>query len=180
LIQSVVLRGLLAPLGHGLWTAILGVFLFHAAERHNRLRISWALVGMYFVVVGLHFFWDFSDWLAIFVAGATLAGVTLSVLFDLVVGGAGLAILGVSWNRLVRVPRLRGRQMAGGYQAVATSWQQPPATWPPQGPPPQGYRPGPIAPPAGAWQQPPNSGYSQQPAPPGYGQPGPPPRPGRG
>ncbi len=198
LIQSVILRGLLAPLGHGLWTAILGLFLFHAAERHNRLRISGVLVGMYFVVVGLHFLWDFSDWLAIFVAGATLVGVTLSILFDLVIGGVGLAVLAVSWNRLVRIPRLRGGQAGGGNQtAAATSWQPPPATWPPEAPPPQGYRPGPVAPPPASWEQPgsgpgqppgppaggrqqPDPGYSQPPAPPGSGQPGQAPRPGRG
>ncbi|MGH7922823.1 MAG: PrsW family intramembrane metalloprotease, partial [Candidatus Dormibacteraceae bacterium] len=32
LVESVILRGVLAPLGHGLWTAVLGAFLFHAAE----------------------------------------------------------------------------------------------------------------------------------------------------
>lgn len=155
LVGSVILRGMLAPLGHGLWTAILGMFLFHAAERRNRLRISWALVGMYFVVVGLHFLWDFSDWLAIFLVGASLVGVVLSIVFDLAVGGVGLAVLGVSWNRLVRLPRLRGQRGPGGSQTAATtSWQQPPSTWPPQGPPPQGYRPGPIAPPPDAWQAP--------------------------
>lgn len=198
LIQSVILRGLLAPLGHGLWTAILGLFLFHAAERHNRLRISGALIGMYFVVVGLHFLWDFSDWLAIAVAGSTLAGVALSIFFNLVVGAGGLVVLGVSWNSLVRIPRMRARQSAVGNQtAAAASWRPPPATWPPPSPPPQGYHPGPIAPPPGAWQPPgfgpgqppgppeagrqqPDHGYSQEPAPPGYGQSGEPPRPGRG
>lgn len=203
LIESVVLRGLLAPLGHGLWTAVLGMFLFHASERRNRLRISWPLVGMYFAMVGLHFLWDFSSLLAALVSAA-LVTVLLAILFDLVIGAGGVAVLLGCWHVLVRLPSRRGAQApAAGYQtAASTSWQQPPATWPPPSPPPPGYRPGPIAPPAGSRQlpgpayaapqaphpgwQPPNPGYGQPPPgapqspPPGLGRPGPPPSPGRG
>ena len=194
LIESVILRGMLAPVGHGLWTAILGMFLFHASERRNRLRISWAVVGMYFVVVFLHSLYDFSAWLAGVATATALGVVVLSIFFVLIVGGAGLAILAVSWNSLIRLPRLRSRragtafQAAGANQAAAGNpWQRPPTTWPPQTPPPQGYRRGPIVPPPGPWQQQgpaepggqPNPEYSQQPTPPGYGAPGPPPGPGR-
>ena len=53
----------LAPVGHGLWTGILGGVLFHSA-RGGRLRLSWALVGWYLVVSALHAFWDASGGIA--------------------------------------------------------------------------------------------------------------------
>jgi RsiW-degrading membrane proteinase PrsW (M82 family) len=57
LVETQVLRGILAPVGHGLWTGILGGVLFHTA-RGGRLRLSRALVGWYLVVAALHAFWD--------------------------------------------------------------------------------------------------------------------------
>jgi protease PrsW len=58
LVETEVLRGLLTPLGHGLWTAILGGVLFRTAAQGGRLRLSGALVGWYVVVAGLHALWD--------------------------------------------------------------------------------------------------------------------------
>jgi RsiW-degrading membrane proteinase PrsW (M82 family) len=60
LVETEVLRGLLTPLGHGLWTAILGGVLFRTATEGGRLRLSGALVGWYLVVAGLHALWDAS------------------------------------------------------------------------------------------------------------------------
>jgi protease PrsW len=60
LVETEVLRGLLTPLGHGLWTAILGGVLFRTAAQGGRLRLSGALVGWYVVVAGLHALWDAS------------------------------------------------------------------------------------------------------------------------
>ena len=58
LVETEVLRGILTPLGHGLWTAILGGVLFRTAAQGGRLRLSGALVGWYLVVAGLHALWD--------------------------------------------------------------------------------------------------------------------------
>ena len=58
LVETEVLRGLLTPLGHGLWTAILGGVLFRTAARSGRPRLTGALVGWYVVVAGLHALWD--------------------------------------------------------------------------------------------------------------------------
>src|SRR4030095_12602202 len=58
LVETEVLRGLLTPLGHGLWTAILGGVLFRTAAEGGRLRLSGALVGWYLLVAGLHALWD--------------------------------------------------------------------------------------------------------------------------
>jgi RsiW-degrading membrane proteinase PrsW (M82 family) len=58
LVETEVLRGILAPVGHGLWTAILGGVLFGAAAGGGRLRLGWSVVGVYLVVAGLHGWWD--------------------------------------------------------------------------------------------------------------------------
>ena len=39
-VETEVLRGILTPVGHGLWTAILGGALFGAAARRGRLRLD--------------------------------------------------------------------------------------------------------------------------------------------
>jgi RsiW-degrading membrane proteinase PrsW (M82 family) len=65
LVETEVLRGLLTPVGHGLWTAILGGVLFRTAARTGRLRLSSALVGWYVVVALLHTLWDASRPIAV-------------------------------------------------------------------------------------------------------------------
>jgi RsiW-degrading membrane proteinase PrsW (M82 family) len=65
LVETEVLRGILAPLGHGLWTAILGSALFATAARRGRLRLSGAILGWYAVVVLLHALWDGSQGIAL-------------------------------------------------------------------------------------------------------------------
>jgi protease PrsW len=60
LVETEVLRGILAPVGHGLWTAILGGALFATAARHGRLRVTGGLVGWYLLVACLHALWDSS------------------------------------------------------------------------------------------------------------------------
>ena len=57
LVETEILRGILAPVGHGLWTAILGWALFRGA-RGGRFRVTRGLVGWYLVVSLLHGFWD--------------------------------------------------------------------------------------------------------------------------
>lgn len=66
LVEAEFLRGILAPVGHGLWTAILGGILF-GASRHGRLRITWGLVGGYLLVSLLHALWDSMHGIAIIV-----------------------------------------------------------------------------------------------------------------
>jgi len=46
-------RGVLAPFGHGLWSAILGGVIFHAA-RNGRLRLTWGVLVAYIGVSILH------------------------------------------------------------------------------------------------------------------------------
>jgi RsiW-degrading membrane proteinase PrsW (M82 family) len=67
LVETEVLRGILAPVGHGLWTAILGGVLFGAAARHGRLRLTGSLLGAYLLVAALHALWDAAQPIAVFV-----------------------------------------------------------------------------------------------------------------
>ena len=64
-VETQVLRGILTPVGHGLWTGILGGVLFHTA-RNGRLRLSWSLLVWYLIVSVLHFLWDSAGGIAAF------------------------------------------------------------------------------------------------------------------
>lgn len=57
LVFTEFLRGILAPVGHGLWTAILGGVLFSAA-RGGHLRLTGKVLGTYLLVSLLHTLWD--------------------------------------------------------------------------------------------------------------------------
>ena len=81
LVETEVLRGLLTPVGHGLWTAILGGVLFRSAARTGRLRLSGGLVGWYLVVALLHALWDASRPIAVWL---TLLLTATSVQWELI------------------------------------------------------------------------------------------------
>jgi RsiW-degrading membrane proteinase PrsW (M82 family) len=57
LVTTELLRGLLAPVGHGLWTAILGGVLFAFSTR-NHFVITGRLVASFIGVSLLHALWD--------------------------------------------------------------------------------------------------------------------------
>ncbi|BCJ41282.1 hypothetical protein GCM10010168_89580 [Actinoplanes ianthinogenes] len=65
LVQTELIRGLLAPVGHGLWTAILGGILF-ATSRHGRIAITGKLILAYLGVSVLHGLWDSMDSIALY------------------------------------------------------------------------------------------------------------------
>jgi RsiW-degrading membrane proteinase PrsW (M82 family) len=56
-VQTELLRGLLSPVGHGLWTAILGGVLFSASTREH-FAITGRLILAYLGVSALHALWD--------------------------------------------------------------------------------------------------------------------------
>jgi RsiW-degrading membrane proteinase PrsW (M82 family) len=127
-VETEVLRGILAPFGHGLWTAILGGALFATAarSRHGRPRLSGSLFGWYLVVTLMHAFWDASSsiafWLVLVLTGTPMQWTLIGqgqapdatagqehmytalnwglLLLDAVVGAA---ILVVRWRRATRV-----------------------------------------------------------------------------
>jgi RsiW-degrading membrane proteinase PrsW (M82 family) len=58
-VYTEVLRGVLAPVGHGLWTALLGGALFAAARTTGKLAIfTPQFIGLFIVVSMLHALWD--------------------------------------------------------------------------------------------------------------------------
>jgi RsiW-degrading membrane proteinase PrsW (M82 family) len=49
-----LIRGILAPFGHGMWSALLGAAIFSAAARRGGLRLSLGMIGTYLAVSILH------------------------------------------------------------------------------------------------------------------------------
>lgn len=131
LVATELLRGVLAPFGHGLWTAILGGVLF-AAARNGRLRVSRAVVITYAGVSLLHALWDAMRGLAVLVTvmvtgspvktvetahGAVLAMSALQaqVYAEAELGGyAAISMLGILWLVLL------WRRERGAWQRYAT------------------------------------------------------------
>jgi RsiW-degrading membrane proteinase PrsW (M82 family) len=57
-VTTELVRGILAPFGHGMWTAIIGGVIFSAAARRGHLRLAWSIVGAYVLVAVLHAAFD--------------------------------------------------------------------------------------------------------------------------
>ena len=66
LVSTELLRGLLAPFGHGLWTAILGGVLFSRSTREHFL-ITGRLLAAYVGVSVLHALWDSMNSIAVLI-----------------------------------------------------------------------------------------------------------------
>ena len=84
-----LLRGILSPIGHGTWTAILASVLFRESAA-RRFRINGKVVGAYLTVVILHGLWDglpgvvsviLSPGLDVFIGQAIVGGVSLFILW---------------------------------------------------------------------------------------------------
>jgi RsiW-degrading membrane proteinase PrsW (M82 family) len=90
-IVETVIRGLVAPFGHGLWTAILGAVLFRqSGPRHFRLTFS--VILTYLFVSVLHGLWDGLPQSIYFIIPPGIP-ISVSILLISVVGIIVLAIL---------------------------------------------------------------------------------------
>jgi RsiW-degrading membrane proteinase PrsW (M82 family) len=113
LVQTELIRGLLAPVGHGLWTAILGGILF-ATSRHGRFVITGKLILAYLSVSILHGLWNSMHGIALYLTLLLTEGERLRPspqgwlvepsaeqvnLFSLMewVGLAIISIIGIAW-----------------------------------------------------------------------------------
>jgi RsiW-degrading membrane proteinase PrsW (M82 family) len=97
LVLVTLLRGLVSPVGHGTWTAILASVMFRES-RHNRFRLDRAVLGAYVTVVVLHGLWDSLPQLV-----GTITGQGLDVVLSQgAIGVAGLVILWLRWREAVR------------------------------------------------------------------------------
>ena len=101
-VMVTLLRGILSPVGHGTWTAILASVLFRESDG-NRFHINRKVLGAYFTVAILHGLWDgvpgliailFSPGLDVFIG-------------QVLIGSLGLLIL---WRRWVEARRLQADQ----------------------------------------------------------------------
>jgi RsiW-degrading membrane proteinase PrsW (M82 family) len=130
LIQTELLRGVLAPFGHGLWTGILGGILFRGA-RNGRLHVTRGLVFWYLVVALLHALWDSSSGLALLVtliATATVdqwyalqlgAGPTLNGAQQVLYTIANWVVIAI--DAAIGVLLLRGRVKQAAGQPIPTA-----------------------------------------------------------
>lgn len=64
LLQTELVRAILAPVGHVLWTAIFGAVLLGASRGHRTYRWSWWIPVAYLGVSLLHALWDSSGGIA--------------------------------------------------------------------------------------------------------------------
>ena len=93
-LTATVLRGLLAPFGHGVWTGILGAVLFRESEPH-RFRITGLVILTYLFVSFLHALWD---GLPVTLYLIIPPGLPIPVI-SLIIGVIGLIILSVLYRR---------------------------------------------------------------------------------
>ncbi|GCE29058.1 hypothetical protein KDA_45420 [Dictyobacter alpinus] len=103
---STILRGLLAPFGHGTWTAILGAVLFSQRSR-VRFHISLPVILTYLFVSVLHALWDgFPLFLFPFVIDVSGVDIPLAAV---IIGVLGLVILTVLYRHAIRQRILTGQ-----------------------------------------------------------------------
>ena len=96
-IATTIVRGLFAPFGHGIWTALLGAALFRASgPRHFRITIP--VILTYLFVSALHGFWDGSPSSVFFVIppGIPVSAITL------VLGIIGVVVLFIVYRSSIR------------------------------------------------------------------------------
>ena len=108
LVLVTLLRGLLSPVGHGTWTAILASVLFREGAP-NRFRINGAVIGAYLTVVVLHGLWD---GLPALIGSVTGSGLDVLISQGLV-GLAGLIILWFRFREAVHREVGPGRPQPG-------------------------------------------------------------------
>jgi RsiW-degrading membrane proteinase PrsW (M82 family) len=88
-----MLRGILSPVGHGTWTAILASVLFRESAQ-NRFRLNGKVIIAFLSVALLHALWD---GLPAFVTAVFSAGFDVFLAQSLV-GGIGFLVLFLRWR----------------------------------------------------------------------------------
>jgi RsiW-degrading membrane proteinase PrsW (M82 family) len=99
-----IARGIISPLGHGTWTAILAAVLFRESQA-GRFRLNTKVLYAFFTVIVLHGLWDgLPGVLAAFVS----SGYDIFIA-QVAIGLIGLAIL---WQRWVEARHLQEERLA--------------------------------------------------------------------
>lgn len=98
-IASTVLRGLFAPFGHGVWSAILGAVVFQQS-RSNRFRITGLVLLTYLFVSLLHGLWDGLP-LVVSLVIVIPPGIPISVV-SVILAIIGIVVLTAMYRRALR------------------------------------------------------------------------------
>jgi RsiW-degrading membrane proteinase PrsW (M82 family) len=140
LVETEALRGVLAPVGHGLWTGLLGAALFHY-RLGTRFVVNRPIVLTFLGVSALHAFWDSTTGIAVWLTALITTGTALTAhqlegfgylsrtdatpeqthLFNLF-NGVGLvvaAVLGLLWLRSAVPPAM---QLPNGVRGELREW----------------------------------------------------------
>lgn len=94
-IVETVIRGLLAPFGHGVWTGVLGAILFRESSKSNHFRITLPVILAYIGVSVIHGLWDGLPQTVFFIIPP---GIPISVTI-LVLSVIGIILLTVVFKR---------------------------------------------------------------------------------
>ncbi|MEN6333207.1 MAG: PrsW family glutamic-type intramembrane protease [Phycisphaerales bacterium] len=93
-----LLRGILSPLGHGTWTAILAAVLFRES-RDGRFRFNAGVRGAFLTVIVLHGLWDALPGIV-----STFVQADFDIFIaQMTVGAIGLLILWRRWREAVQL-----------------------------------------------------------------------------
>lgn len=85
-----LIRGVLAPFGHGMWSAILGAAIFRSAARRGGLRLTGGIVATYLAVSILHGAFDLVSSIAGYIVVSIIGLVPLIWLWRRADGGGVL------------------------------------------------------------------------------------------
>lgn len=97
-VMVTMMRGILAPIGHGTWTAILASVLFReSGEKY--FHINRKVVGAFLSVALLHAAWDGLPGLI----GSAFSSYGAVIVVQAVIGGLGLLILWLRWREARRL-----------------------------------------------------------------------------
>ncbi|RKR76344.1 PrsW family intramembrane metalloprotease [Frondihabitans australicus] len=142
LLHTEVLRAILSPVGHVLWTGLLGAVVFGLAKQRPRFRWSFLILAAYATIALLHALWDstseLASYLALFLTGNATAVLehgflpqgtadavnTLATVFY-IIGLAVDAIIGV----LILILVLRHYRRAERLHAAEATWDDPDTAW---------------------------------------------------
>lgn len=94
-IVETVIRGLLAPFGHGVWTGVLGAILFRESSTSNHFRITLPVILAYIGVSVIHGLWDGLPQTVFFIIPP---GIPISITI-LVLSAIGIILLAVVFKR---------------------------------------------------------------------------------
>jgi RsiW-degrading membrane proteinase PrsW (M82 family) len=100
LVSEELLRAVIAPFGHGVWTALVGAAAFATAARHGGPAWSWSIPFAYLLAVLLHAAWDASSNAAsaLVDADAVMLVGALQWLFMFVVAAIGVWLVRRRWR----------------------------------------------------------------------------------